>query len=387
MKVLYILGNVINRAGVERIMINKINYLADTGYDVSLITTDQDNQPFSFSLSESVNYVPIKAPIPSRADHSYSFIKWLFHFYKSRTVYKRKLHDSLISIKPDIAICTTYSFDVLDILTEVSHKCGIKFVVESHIQRHNVFMEPRMAYNSILSLYGKIHDLYILKHLRRTDKLVCLTDKDMASWKQYHIENVCVVPNMITIQPPIEIDYSAKRVIAAGRYSHQKGFDILIKAWGRISPKHHDWHLYIFGNEDRTPYEQLAKMENCQETCHCMPATEDISAEYSKSSIFVMSSRYEGMPLALIEAMSSGLACISFNCPNGPSDIINDCTDGILVKNGDINDLISKMEELICNESLRNRIGVMAKHNIERYSPNSVMQQNISLYKNLLNQE
>ena len=79
--------------------------------------------------------------------------------------------------------------------------------------------------------------------------------------------------------------------------------------------KYKDWHLYIFGNGDRLPYEKMARTENCQGTCHCMPATDDIASEYGKSSIFVLSSRYEGMPLALIEAMSSGLACVSFNCP------------------------------------------------------------------------
>jgi glycosyltransferase involved in cell wall biosynthesis len=247
-------------------------------------------------------------------------------------------------------------------------------------------MKPRMAYHPVLSLYGKLHDSYILNHIRKAAMLVCLTDEDMKSWKQLRVKNVCVIPNMITIQPPKTINYSAKRIIAVGRYSHQKGFDLLIKAWGVLSKKYHDWHLYIYGNEDRAPYEEMAKTEKCQDTCHCMPVTEDIATEYGKSSIFVMSSRYEGMPLALIEAMSSGLACVSFNCPNGPSDIINDGTDGFLAKNGDINDLTTKIENLICNESLRSQIGIRAKQNIERYSPDAIMQQNILLYNRILNQ-
>ena len=100
-----------------------------------------------------------------------------------------------------------------------------------------------------------------------------------------------------------------------------------------------------------------------------------------------MSSRYEGMPLALIEAMSSGLACVSYNCPNGPSDIINDGLDGLLAKNGDMDDLTNKMEALICNESLRSKMGTTAKHNIERYSPNAIMQQNMMLYRRILNNQ
>ena len=383
MKLLYILGNIINKAGVERIMTKKINYLAEAGHDISLLTTDQNNQPLSFPISKNVHYLSVSAPIPSRTD--YSFFKWLSSFYNARSVFSKVINSIVIEELPDIIICTTYSFDVLDILTRICHKKHIKLIIESHIQLTNVFMQQRLAYNSILSFYGKIHDNYILHHIRRASMLVCLTNEDIKSWKKLHIDNVYVIPNMITIQPPVTIDYSIKRVIAVGRYSDQKGFDMLIKAWGKLSPKYHDWHLYIFGNEDRVPYEEMAKTEKCQDTCHCMPVTEDIATEYGKSSIFVMSSRYEGMPLALIEAMSSGLACVSFNCPNGPSDIINDGTDGFLAKNGDINDLTTKIEYLICNESLRSQIGIRAKQNIERYSPDAIMQQNILLYNKILN--
>lgn len=384
MKLLYIIGNIINRAGVERIMTQKINYLAETDCDVSLVTTDQMNQPFSFPISKKVHYYSVNAPIPSRTD--YPFSKWLFLFYKARSVYNQALERIIKDNHPDIIICTTYSFDVLDILTKICHKNHIKIVIESHIQMKNVFMKPRLAYHPLLSLYGNFHDRYILNYVKKAAMLVCLTDEDMKSWKQLRVKNVCVIPNMITIQPPKTINYSAKRIIAVGRYSNQKGFDMLIKAWGRLSKKYHDWHLYIFGNEDRGPYERMAEKEKCQDTCHCMPVTEDIATEYGNSSIFVMSSRYEGMPLALIEAMSSGLACVSYNCPNGPSDIINDGIDGFLAKNGDIDDLATKMEGLMCDESLRKKMGVTAKQNIERYSPDAIMRQNLMLYNNILNQ-
>ena len=385
MRLLYILGNIINRAGVERIMTQKINYLAEAGFDISLLTTDQNDQPLSFPISPKVNYIAVNAPIPSRTD--YPFFKWLLLFYKARSVFFKTLSCVIKENRPDIIICTTYSFDVLDSLDIISHKNHTKLVIESHVHRTNVFMEPRLTYNSLLSKFGKIHDQYILNYVKKAAMLVCLTHEDMLSWKRLHVNNVCVIPNMITINPPKAIDYSSKRIIAVGRYSHQKGFDMLIKAWGKLSKRHTAWHLYIFGNEDRTAYEDMTKNEGCQETCHCMPVTEDIASEYEKSSIFVMSSRYEGMPLVLIEAMSSGLACVSFNCPNGPSDIINNGIDGFLAKNGDIDDLVAKMDHLMSDESLRSKIGISARKNIERYSPQVVMQHNISLYNSILNIE
>ena len=385
MKLLYIIGNIINKAGVERIMTQKINYLAKAGHIVSLITTDQDNQPFSFPISKKVSYYAVNTPIPSRTD--YSFSRWLLSYFKARSKYIKTLDKILETIQPDILICTTYAFDVIDLLNKLCHKHHSLLIIESHIQYINVFMGPRLAYSPILSLYAKIHDWIILKHIRRASMLVCLTHDDMKAWNSLHVYNTCVIPNMVTIQPIDSIDYTAKRIIAVGRYSEQKGYDLLIKAWGKIAPNHTDWNLFIFGNEDRTPYEELTVSEKCKNTCHCMPVAEDIAFEYRKSSIFVMSSRYEGMPLALLEAMSSGLACVSFRCPNGPSDIINDGIDGFLAKNGDIDDLSSKIEKLICNESLRREIGMRARDSIKRYSPKAIMQENIKLYEKILNRK
>jgi len=382
MRILYILDNIINKAGVERIMTEKMNYLSESGYDISLVTTAQNDLPLSFTLSKKIKYHPVNTPIPSKTD--YPFISWLLLFCKARSKYKAAINKAIQDIHPDIVICTTYLFDILDMLINTCHKVQIKIIIESHIQRKNVFMEPRLAYNHYLSFFGRLHDQYILSYMKKAEKLVCLTNEDMQSWEELGFNNLCVIPNMITIYPPKETNYSSKRVIAVGRYSHQKGFDMLIKAWGHLSKKYPDWHLYIFGNEDRTPYEEMVKREKCQDSCHLMPVTEDISAEYGKSSIFVMSSRYEGMPLALIEAMSSGLACVSFNCPNGPSEIIDNGNDGFLAKNGDVNDLITKIENLICDETLRQKIGIKARQNIARYSPESIMQK-IILYRRIHN--
>ena len=120
MKLLFILGNVINRAGVERIMIQKINYLAESNCEVSLITTEQNNQPISFPLSSNVKYISVNAPIPSKTN--YSFFKWLIYFHKARIEFEKGIYRVIKEECPDILLCTTYSFDVLDLLTKICHK-------------------------------------------------------------------------------------------------------------------------------------------------------------------------------------------------------------------------------------------------------------------------
>ena len=114
-----------------------------------------------------------------------------------------------------------------------------------------------------------------------------------------------------------------------------------------------------------------------------MPATDDIAEEFSKSSLYVMSSRYEGFGLVLAEAMSCGLPCISFDCPYGPREIIKDGEDGLLAKYKDVEELAQKMAQLMSDSNLRRNMGEQAIRNIARYEPQTIMNQWINLFKSL----
>ena len=143
-----------------------------------------------------------------------------------------------------------------------------------------------------------------------------------------------------------------------------------------------DWQLYIFGNENRKPYQHIVDKYDMNNV-HLMPATPEIVEEFSKSSIFVLSSRFEGFGLVLAEAMSCGLPCISFDCPYGPRDIITDGEDGILVENGNIKALAKAIERLMTNEGLRQSMGEKAINNVTRYDQDTIMNQWERLFHNL----
>ena len=179
------------------------------------------------------------------------------------------------------------------------------------------------------------------------------------------------------------IDYRTKRVIAAGRYVHQKGFDLLLEAWHRIDKSLSDWHLYIFGNENRKPYQRIVDKYDMNHHVHLMPATPKIVEEFSKSSIFVLSSRFEGFGLVLVEAMSCGLPCVSFDCPYGPRDIITDEEDGLLVENGNIEALAKAIERLMEDEGLRRSMGEKAINNVSRFNQETIMKQWNQLFLNI----
>lgn len=380
MKILYIINKMTNLAGIERILTCKMNYLSEkTDYSVFLATYEQPDQALSFQLNKKITYQPIKAPIPQR--EGMTLFGWMKAYFSARKIFKHKFRDVLIDIHPDIVICTSYAYPVLDVIIDTSRHIHAKTIMESHVKGDTVSMKY-FVYNHMTARLFFIWDSYIMKKLNNVDCIVTLTQDDKNFWKRY-VWRVEVIPNLLTIAPKKVIDYRSKRVIAAGRYVYQKGFDMLLEAWHSIDKDFSDWHLFIYGNGKRKLYQQIVDKYKMNCNTHLMDATKDIAEEFSKSSIFVLSSRFEGFGLVLAEAMSCGLPCISFDCPHGPRDIITDREDGLLVENGNVEALASAIEQLMTNDTLRETLGKRAAENINRYSPERVIEQWDNLFMTL----
>ena len=379
MKILYVINKMTNLAGIERILSCKMNYLSEESeYAVYLLTYEQPNQALSFQINERITYYPINAPIPQR--EGLTLWGWIKAYFSARKVFKLKFTHLLRNICPDIVICTGYAYPVLDIIIDASRQCNAKIIMESHVKGDTVSMKKYIFNHTLASLFS-FWDSYILKKVKKADCVVTLTQEDEEFWSSY-AKRIEVIPNILTITPQKVRDYRTKRVIAAGRYVHQKGFDMLLEAWHLLDKHLSDWHLYIFGNENRKPYQHIVDKYEMNNV-HLMPATPEIVEEFSKSSIFVLSSRFEGFGLVLAEAMSCGLPCISFDCPYGPRDIITDQEDGILVENGNIEELAKAIERLMTDEDLRRSMGEKAINNVARYERKAIMNQWEQLFHNL----
>jgi glycosyltransferase involved in cell wall biosynthesis len=381
MRILYIQDKMHNYAGMERILSAKMNYLAEKSvHQVFFTTYEQQNKELPFELSDKVTFIPINAPVAKR--EQYSFIKWIFYFIKTRNLFKTRLNSLIKEQNPDIIICTVYTFSVLDIIVKTSYFYKKKIIIESHTKASTILMSNKFQYNKIIYRAIKRWDEYILKQLRYTSCVVTLTQADTKFWKRY-TNKVEVIPNMITIEPHTEPNYHSKRIISVGRYSYEKGYDMLIKAWSIVTKKFPEWELFIYGNGNISEYISLIKHYQVEESVFCMPGTKDIVSEYTKSSIYVMSSRYEGFGLVLTETMSCGLPCISFDCPYGPSEIIKDGEDGYLVEKNDINMLAEKMQVLMGDITLRSQMGMKAQINVNRYNIDNVMKKWIDLFNKI----
>lgn len=370
-----------NLAGIERIMTCKMNYLSEqTPHQIYLTTYEQQLEVLPFRLNNKIVYSPIEVPMPQR--NMMTLFRWLKEYINSRRRFKQQFTILLDNIHPDIVVSTVYSYQVIDLIIHTCNCKGIKTIMESHTKGDTVTMAYKFQYNRYLYRLFTLWDNHIMNSLKQCDRVIALTKQDVPFWQHYS-KKIEVIPNMLTITPQKVTDYETKRVISAGRYMSEKGFDRLIKAWQIVNRKYNDWQLYIYGNGDRAPYQQMVNQYQLNNIVHLLPATDDIADKFSKCSIYVMSSRYEGFGLVLAEAMSCGLPCISFDCPYGPREIITDGEDGILVEDGNINALAQKIENLMADSSLRKKMGTKAIHNIARYNPETIMNRWIKLFNNI----
>lgn len=381
MKIVYCLTDASQSGGMERAVSLKANYLADVmRFDVTVITTDKQFDSLFFNFSPNIKFVYLG--IDYFDLDALSPLKRVVIQLKKMKEHKRKLKKMLVDLNVDICI-STYTHE-LSLLSQIDISC--KKIAEIHFCKQNKWIENKNNNKSILSkLFSIATDWRKQFYLKRYDAFVVLTVEDKKNWRISYPINV--IPNPLSISSDQSSSNTAKEVISVGRLTTQKGYPYLLQAWSIVVKKHNDWMLSIYGRG-----EYLDKLEKQIETLNiessvkiCSPV-KNIEEKYLESSIYVMSSLYEGFGLVLAEAMSCGLPCVSFDCPCGPSEIISDGIDGFLIETKDVEKLADKIIYLIENEEVRMMMGANAKVNSQRFSINNIMPQWVKLFEDVLQQ-
>lgn len=378
MKIAYIYPALNTIGGADRVITEKANFFADIyGFEVYIITAHQNNRPLFFQLSEKVKHLDLNVNFEEQYRHS--FLRRGFIYFKLLSQYKKKLRSLLKSLQVDFTI-TTISRDI-DFLYSLDD--GSKKIAEAHTCKE--FLRNFHLLKKKGPLYKMVHKIWTRKlefAIKKFDSLVVLTQRDAQDWSA--IRKATIIPNSSPFSPEEQSQCTNHQAISVGRLFDEKGYDLLIKAWAIVHQQHPEWRVHIYGEGEL--YGSLTKMAdtyNLEESLIFEKPVKNIIEKYIESSFYIMSSRFEGFGMVLIEAMSCGVPVISFNCPDGPATIIEDGVDGFIVENGNTEQLAKKICYLIEHEDIRKKMGLKARESVKRYSPEIVMQQWVNLLNSL----
>ena len=377
LKIVYLTPALYMAGGVERVLTLKANYFAEHfGYDITIILTEGKDKPLFYQLSDKIRVINLN--IGFEELWTCSFAKKLLVYLNKQRKYRKLLSEQLMRLRPDITVSLLRrEINFLNSIHDGSKKVG-----ELHVNRANYRNFEANDSNFIKNLFAKFWMHSLVVKLKNLDRFIVLTEEDKNAWPE--LKNICVIPDPLTFVPTRHSELKEKRVIAVGRYVYQKGFDLLLQAWSKIEHRYPDWQLAIYGDGNRTPYElQVKELGLDTNRCCLNGPTNDIQREYFNSSLFVFSSRFEGFGMVLIEAMACGLPVVSFDCPCGPKDIINDGKDGILVENGNIDLLVSDLSKMMSDKTLRQSMSKEGLKNVQRFSIDHIAERWRLLFESL----
>lgn len=341
MNLLYCIPHLYNSGGMERVLTQKVNWLAaHTDYTITIVTTEPTptgTPKCYFPLSEKVQVVELN--IDFNADYTKPLLpKYCAHMRRMRA-YKRALTEYIV--QHGIELCISLGGKEIAFLRHLP----CRTIAEMHFAMDQRRQLIEANHKSLFwSLVGEVRTRQLVQAVKPLERLVVLTDADKAAWEKAGCTNVTVIPNPCSLDGQKVSIKSAKSktILAVGRLHEQKGFDLLLQAWKPIEKTYSDWSLRIVGEgPKRAELEAQIESQGLKRVV-LAGATNNVLDEYEAASIFVLSSRYEGLPLALIEAMWSGLPCIAFDCPQGPAELLAE-DRGWLVPNGDIAELTAQI--------------------------------------------
>lgn len=374
MKVLYTIAGFYRTAGMERVLAGKAAWLDRNGHEVVIVTTEQQFRKPAYSLPEGIRLIDLGVGYENNNGASLMNKVLGLPFKKIR--HRRALGRVLKQERPDVAVslfCGDEGF-----MPRLAKKADARTmtILECHFSRYKRLQYERKG---LWAVADKVRCNAEPRKAARYDRFVLLTRQDYLDWGSP--ENALVMPNARTFKPheldivrnSIDTD-ERKTVLAAGRYCHQKHFDALLTAWSMIPPAvRQGWTLRIAGQgPDREPLIRQAKELGLQNV-EFGPA-DNMKEEYARAAIFAMSSRYEGLPMVLLEAQAASLPIVAFDCKCGPSDIVSHGKNGFLVAPGNTNGLADYLQRLMKYDTLREDMSVEARYASASFDEDMIMQ-------------
>jgi glycosyltransferase involved in cell wall biosynthesis len=354
MKIVFFIYS-LNSGGAERVTANLANHWVGKGWDISIITLKDQNNDF-YRLDPAINRITLNL-----AGDSYNILTGLRQNLGRVYSLKRALRQ----IQPDVALGMMSTANVMLALAT----WGVPQVRTIGSERTHPSQVP-LAY--------PWHGLRRLSY-SRLDAVTAQTSKG-ADWLKAHTNarRVPVIPNPVLWPLPMQAPRITPEdlcqserlmMLAVGRASEEKQFGLLLEIFHSLANRHPNWDLVILGEGPQRPaLREQVRTAGLEKRVSLPGRAGNMKEWYERADLYVMSSRFEGFPNTLAEAMAHGLASVSFDCDTGPSDIIRHGVDGLLVPPGDVTSLTVALDRMMSDAGLRQQFAVRAVEARRRFS-------------------
>lgn len=344
----FLIGDINHSGGTERVTSLVANALAEKSYQVSILSLANGRQPF-FELLPSIN---------------------IYSLYSEKISFKKNFFGAVWRIRKFV---TDQQIDTLIVVDSIS--CVFTVPALFGLKIKHICWEH---FNFNVNLGVKYRDIGRKWAAKYCDYVVTLTKRDKELWEQ-GIKNIKAKIIPIANPSPFEVqehipslDY--KMILCVGRLTYQKGFDLLITAWARVAQQVPDWKIVIVGSgEDEQMLKQMAIDYKVDQSIDFVGQQSNMDQFYRKASFFCMSSRFEGLPMVLLEAQSYGLPIVAFDCETGPSELVVNNKSGFLVSNGNILELSNAIIELIGDDVRYEKFSKFAQNRLKNFYVSSIV--------------
>lgn len=373
MKIAYLKIDMASIGGLERIICQKMNWLAANAYDVYLITTDSRGEAPCYPIDSQIKQIDLD--VNYNAQKHRGLLKRIFYFFLNNARHKKRLKKELKSICPDVVI-STFGND-MSVLSAM--KLNAKKVLEYHGTK-KVYTE----YQQVKGFRGLIDRLMIramYRQIKKFDKFVILSQHELSEWA---MPNAIAIPNSINIQA-VEQRIKKKKVIAVGRLSPEKDFQSLIDIWSFVVDRLDGWTLEIYGEgpEKEGICERISTL-GLDDSIRLHGFTDNLSEIYGDASLLLLTSLHEGFGMVLVEAHHFGVPTIAYKCGGGVSEVIIPDQNGYIIPERDNKLYCDKVISVLTNPDLLERLSKGAVTLSKRYDEATVMRKWTQLFENIV---
>lgn len=346
--VAFFINDITSSGGTERVTCLISNMLQSTNdYNIVIISLNEAHGGIKFPLQDQVHTARINKTPRSG-------------IYRFPIVCARLAH-LVQQYKTDVLIDVDGILDLYSIPVKILTR--VKLISWEHFNYHQ---NPDVPYRKVSRQLAGIF----------ASAIVTLTKQDQQNYEQnlkFKRAKILTIPNPMILQVTHPYTQDSKTIVSAGRLTYQKGFDMLVDVAAQVLPQHPDWQWLVLGDgEDHDALVEQARERGLSKQLHFLGRTDDLGAYLKQAAFFVMTSRFEGLPMVLLEAMAYSLPIISFDCETGPREIVQNGVNGYLVSCFDLNSMAAQINKLVESSSLRMTFTHHAKNDSTEFQPRSV---------------